>query len=240
MARVGIVVFPGSNCDHDIHHVLNKVVKLESEYVWHTSEAVENFDAIILPGGFSFGDRLRAGIIAAHSPVMKKIKKLADDGVPILGICNGFQILVESGLLPGALLMNKGLQFVCQWTKIEVVNAKTPFTNMFKIGAVIDVPVAHGEGRYTVHEDNYREFRRNNQIVLKYKNYNPNGSMDSIAGIANEAGNVVGIMPHPERASEDVLLPPGLGNSAVFIFRSLLYFLTKQNITDFKHVMQKC
>ncbi|HEX9319147.1 MAG TPA: phosphoribosylformylglycinamidine synthase subunit PurQ [Nitrososphaeraceae archaeon] len=228
MAKVGIVVFPGSNCDHDIYHILNDVVKLETEYVWHTSETVEKFDAIILPGGFAYADRLRAGIIAARSPIVKQIKKLAESGLPVLGICNGFQILVESGLLPGALLMNKGLQFVCRWTKIEVLNTTTPFTKMFKTGDLIDIPVAHGEGRYTIDDDAYNELNRNNQIVLKYKNDNPNGSIDSIAGICNESGNVLGIMPHPERASEEVLIPPGLGNNAILIFHSLLEFLTKQ------------
>jgi len=228
MAKVGIVVFPGSNCDHDIYHILNDVVKLETEYVWHTSETVEKFDAIILPGGFAYADRLRAGIIAARSPIVKQIKKLAESGLPVLGICNGFQILVESGLLPGALLMNKGLQFVCRWTKIEVLNTTMPFTKMFKTGDLIDIPVAHGEGRYTIDDDAYNELNRNNQIVLKYKNDNPNGSIDSIAGICNESGNVLGIMPHPERASEEVLIPPGLGNNAILIFHSLLEFLTKQ------------
>lgn len=240
MAKVGIVVFPGSNCDHDIYHILNDVVNLETEYVWHTSETVEKFDAIILPGGFAYADRLRAGIIAAHSPVVKQIKKLAESGLPVLGICNGFQILVESGLLPGALLMNKGLKFVCRWTKIEVLNTTTPFTSMFKTGDLIDIPVAHGEGRYTIDDDAYNELYRNNQIVLKYKNDNPDGSIDSIAGICNERGNVLGIMPHPERASEEVLIPPGLGKNAILIFQSLLEFLTKQKITDFKRVMQKC
>src|SRR6266540_3072181 len=228
MAKVGIVVFPGSNCDHDINHILNDVVKLETEYVWHTSETVEKFDAIVLPGGFAYADRLRAGIIAARSPIVKQIKKLAESGLPVLGICNGFQILVESGLLPGALLMNKGLQFVCRWTKIEVLNTTTPFTKMFKTGDLIDIPVAHGEGRYTIDDEAYNELNRNNQIVLKYKNDNPNGSIDSIAGICNESGNVLGIMPHPERASEEVLIPPGLGNNAILIFHSLLEFLTKQ------------
>jgi phosphoribosylformylglycinamidine synthase subunit PurQ / glutaminase len=236
MTKVGIIVFPGSNCDRDIHHVLRNVLKIQAEYLWHTSQSVDKYDAIILPGGFAYGDRLRAGIIAAHSPVVGQIKKLAEHNMPVLGICNGFQILVESGLLPGALLMNNGLQFVCKWTKMEVLNAATPFTNKFKTGDMINVPVAHGEGRYTVNEESYKSLRKNNQIIFKYKYDNPNGSIDYIAGVSNKSGNVVGIMPHPERASEEILMPDGLKNNAILIFHSLLNFLTKANVTKFAEV----
>ena len=236
MAKVGIVVFPGSNCDHDVYHVLGKVLKIDVEYLWHTKQNIAKYDAIILPGGFAYGDRLRAGIIAAHSPVVREIRKLAERNLPILGICNGFQILVESGLLPGALLMNNGLQFVCKWTKVEVVNTSTPFTNLFGPGDTINIPVAHGEGRYTVSEESYESLRRTDQIIFKYKDENPNGSIDHIAGVSNKDGNVVGIMPHPERASEEILMPPGLKSKAILIFHSLLNFLTNAQITKLPEV----
>jgi phosphoribosylformylglycinamidine synthase I len=236
MAKVGIVVFPGSNCDHDVYHVLRKVLKMDVEYLWHTKQTISKYDAIILPGGFAYGDRLRAGIIAAHSPIVREIRKLAEHDLPILGICNGFQILVESGLLPGALLMNSGLQFVCKWTKVEVVNASTPFTNMFEPGDMINIPVAHGEGRYVVSEDSYESLRRANQIIFKYKDDNPNGSLAHIAGVSNKGGNVVGIMPHPERASEEILMPFGLKINAILIFQSLLNFLTNAQITKLPEV----
>jgi phosphoribosylformylglycinamidine synthase len=237
MAKVGIIIFPGSNCDRDVFHVLNDVVKLPTEYLWHTTESIEKFDAIILPGGFSYGDRLRAGIIAAHSPIVKQIKKLSEKGLPVLGICNGFQILVECGLLPGALLMNRGLQFICKWTQIEVLNSGTPFTIKFKRGDIIDIPVAHGEGRYAIDDDTYREVNKNNQIVFKYKKDNFNGSIESIAGISNKCGNILGIMPHPERAAEEFLTPFGIQSNAVLIFYSLLEFLKMQDITKSKDVI---
>jgi phosphoribosylformylglycinamidine synthase subunit PurQ / glutaminase len=236
MPKVGIVVFPGSNCDHDVYYVLKKVLKVNVEYLWHTKESLENFDAIILPGGFAYGDRLRAGIIAAHSPVVSEIRKLAERHLPVLGICNGFQILVESGLLPGALLMNNSLEFVCKWTRLEVVNASTPFTNMFRPGDTINIPVAHGEGRYTVSERSYKSLQKASQIIFKYKDENPNGSIDHVAGVSNKEGNVVGIMPHPERASEDMLMPFGLRSNAIIIFRSLLNFLTKTGVTKLPEV----
>jgi phosphoribosylformylglycinamidine synthase subunit PurQ / glutaminase len=239
MAKVGIVVFPGSNCDQDVYHVLRHVLKIEVECLWHTKQTVDKYDAIILPGGFAYGDRLRAGIIAAHSPAVRGIKKLAEHGLPVLGICNGFQILVESGLLPGALLMNNGLQFVCKWAKVEVVNASTPFTNMFDLGDAINVPVAHGEGRYTVSKKTYESLRRTNQIIFKYKDENPNGSIDQVAGVSNKNGNVVGIMPHPERASEEILMPFGLKNNAILIFYSLLNFLTKAQVTKLPEVQSQ-
>lgn len=236
MPKVGVVVFPGSNCDQDVYHVLKNVLKIDVEYVWHTKETVEKFDAVILPGGFAYGDRLRAGIIAAHSPIVKEIKKLAERDLPVLGICNGFQILVESGLLPGALLMNNSLQFVCKWTKLEVINDSTPFTNLFDPGDTINIPVAHGEGRYTISKRSYKTLQKSNQIIFKYRDENPNGSIDHVAGVSNKVGNVVGIMPHPERASEDLLMPFGLKSNAILIFHSLLNFLTKTQATKLPEV----
>lgn len=224
--KTGIVVFPGSNCDRDVHHVLNDVVGINAEYVWHTEKSIEDYDALILPGGFSYGDRLRAGVIAAQSPIVEAIKKKADEGLPILGICNGFQILVEAGLLPGALVKNVKLKFSCKWLEMEVLNANTPFTNLFKLNDQINIPIAHGEGRYIISDDKLHDLNENNQIVFKYKNQNPNGSTEMIAAICNKEGNVMGLMPHPERASEPILLPNQTTSNAGLIFLSLKNFLS--------------
>jgi len=226
---VGIVVFPGSNCDRDVNHVLNDVIGLNTRYVWHTQKSIDEFDALILPGGFSYGDRLRAGIIAAQSPIVEAIKKKADEGLPILGICNGFQILVEAGLLPGALVRNDKLKFSCEWLKMEVLNVDTPFTNLFKLNDQIRIPIAHGEGRYIISDDKLKELYKNNQIVCKYKDLNPNGSIDMIAAVCNEERNVMGIMPHPERASEPILSPEHTKSNARLIFHSLKKFFSFQN-----------
>ncbi|MDW0145480.1 MAG: phosphoribosylformylglycinamidine synthase subunit PurQ [Nitrososphaeraceae archaeon] len=224
--KTGIVVFPGSNCDRDVHHVLNNVVGIKAEYVWHTEKSIEDYDALILPGGFSYGDRLRAGVIAAQSPIVEAIKKKANEGLPILGICNGFQILVEAGLLPGALVKNVKLKFSCKWLEMEVLNANTPFTNLFKLNDQINIPIAHGEGRYIISDDKLHDLNENNQIVFKYKNQNPNGSTEMIAAICNKEGNVMGLMPHPERASEPILLPNQTTSNAGLIFLSLKNFLS--------------
>jgi len=165
--KVGIVVFPGSNCDRDVYHVLNEVLGISSQYVWHTDTSIDNYDALILPGGFSYGDRLRAGVIAAQSPILEEIKKKAEKGLPILGICNGFQILVEAGLLPGALVKNTSLQFSCKWLKIEVLNVNTPFTNLFKLNDQINIPIAHGEGRYVVDKDQLKHLYKNTKMGIQ-------------------------------------------------------------------------
>jgi phosphoribosylformylglycinamidine synthase subunit PurQ / glutaminase len=224
--KVGIVVFPGSNCDRDVYHVLNDVLGLDAQYVWHTEKSINDFDALILPGGFSYGDRLRAGVIAAQSPIVEAIKKKADEGLPILGICNGFQILVEAGLLPGALMRNDKLQFSCKWLKIEVLNVNTPFTNLLRLNDEISIPIAHGEGRYVIGDDKLHHLYENNQIVFKYKDQNPNGSTEMIAAICNEEGNVMGLMPHPERATETILSPTHAKSNAGLIFLSLKNFLS--------------
>jgi len=218
--KVGVIVFPGSNCDRDMHHVLSDVFKLDAELVWHTQELPKNLDAVVLPGGFSYGDRLRAGVIAAHSPVISDIKKMAEKGMPILGVCNGFQILVEAGLLPGALLKNTSLNFMCKWTEIIVKNNKTPFTNKFKLNQRIPIPIANGEGRYYADRETLKSLRKNNQIVFTYCE-ETNGSSNNIAGICNKAGNVVGMMPHPERAAEPIINPKN-SKPASMIFDSLL------------------
>jgi len=224
--KTGIVVFPGSNCDRDVHHVLNDVVGINAEYVWHTEKSIEDYDALILPGGFSYGDRLRAGVIAAQSPIVEAIKKKADEGLPILGICNGFQILVEAGLLPGALVKNVKLKFSCKWLQMEVLNVNTPFTNLFRLNDQINIPIAHGEGRYIINNDKIHDLNENNQIVFKYKDQNPNGSTEMIAAICNKEGNVMGLMPHPERASEPILSPNKTSSNAELIFLSLKNFLS--------------
>jgi len=230
MAKIGIVVFPGSNCDRDVYHVLNNVIGVQADFIWHTRDHVTGYDAMIIPGGFAFGDRLRAGIIAAHSPIVKEVKRMAKDGLPILGICNGFQILVESGLLPGALMMNQSLRFACRWTKVKVKNNKTPFTSQFVQGQTFDIPVAHGEGRYMADRKLRKDLKKNNQIVLQYSNDDPNGSTDLIAAITNEEGNVMGMMPHPERASESILVAKGANNDAITIFKSLLSNLKQKAV----------
>lgn len=224
--KVGIVVFPGSNCDRDVHHVLNDVIGISAQYVWHMEKSIIDYDALILPGGFSYGDRLRAGVIAAQSPIVEAIKKKAEEGLPILGICNGFQILVEAGLLPGALIKNVKLKFSCKWLEMEVLNVNTPFTNLFRLNDKISIPIAHGEGRYVISDDKLHDLYENNQVVFKYKDQNPNGSTEMIAAICNEEGNVMGLMPHPERASEPILSPNQTKSNAGLIFLSLKNFLS--------------
>ncbi len=218
--KVAVIVFPGSNCDRDMHHVLTDVFKIESQLVWHTDELPKDIDAIVLPGGFSYGDRLRAGVIAAHSPVIKDVKKMAERGMPILGVCNGFQILVESGLLPGALLKNTSLNFMCKWTEIIVKNNKTPFTNKLKLDQRIPIAIANGEGRYYADDKTLSSLKKNNQIVFTYTE-EINGASLGIAGICNKDGNVVGMMPHPERSAEQIINPKNAKPTSL-IFESLL------------------
>jgi len=218
--KVGVIVFPGSNCDRDMFHVLTDVFHLDTQYFWHQTGLPTNIDAVILPGGFSYGDRLRAGVIAANSPIINDVKKLADKGIPILGVCNGFQILVESNLLPGVLLKNDSLNFMCEWTNLIVENNKTPFTNQFKLHAKIPIPIANGEGRYYVDDDTLKQLKKKNQIVFRYGQV-VNGSSNRIAGVCNQAGNVVGMMPHPERAVESEINPVDNKPSSL-IFESLM------------------
>jgi phosphoribosylformylglycinamidine synthase len=201
-------------------HVLTDVFNLDAQYFWHEKGIPKNIDAVILPGGFSYGDRLRAGAIAAHSPIIKDVQKMAEKGIPILGVCNGFQILVESGLLPGALLKNNSLNFMCEWTNLIVENNQTPFTNQFELNQKIPIPIANGEGRYFVDDDTLKKLKKNNQIVFRYDKI-VNGSSDRIAGVCNEDGNVVGMMPHPERAVESEINPIDNKPSSL-IFESLL------------------
>lgn len=218
--KVGVVVFPGSNCDRDMYHVLQDVFKLDVRYFWHEDKLPKDLDAVVLPGGFSYGDRLRAGVIAAHSPVISDVKRMAEKGMPVLGVCNGFQILVESELLPGVLLKNTSLNFMCRWTELIVENNKTPFTNKLKLKQRIPIPIANGEGRYYVDKATLEQLKKNNQIVFRYGEI-INDSIFDIAGICNKEGNVVGMMPHPERAVEAEINPNDCKPSSM-IFESLI------------------
>jgi phosphoribosylformylglycinamidine synthase subunit PurQ / glutaminase len=225
LVKIGITVFPGSNCERDVFKVLQTKLKVDVEYV-KEKNSLKTFDAIIIPGGFTYGDRLRAGVIAAHSSLMDKIRDQGDNGVPILGICNGFQILVESGLLPGALIPNNSLKFICKWTNILVTNNNTPFTNLFDKEQIISIPIAHGEGRYIPDAKSYDIINERKQITMKYYGENPNGSTDNIAAISNSKGNIMGMMPHPERASYTDLLPNGFSNDAIIVFKSLIKYIS--------------
>lgn len=204
MMRFAVIVFPGSNCDVDMYHAVKDGLGEEVEYVWHNETDLSRFDAILLPGGFSYGDYLRAGAIARFSPVMGEVKKAAEEGKFVLGVCNGFQILLESGLLPGAMRRNQTLKFHCFQTKLKVVNNQTAFTKEYNQDELITIPIAHGEGNYYCDEATLAELKANNQIVFTYQE-NPNGSIIDIAGICNKKGNVLGMMPHPERAMEELL-----------------------------------
>ena len=227
IVKVGVIVFPGSNCDRDMYHVLTDVFKLKAEFFWHEKNLPKNIDAVVLPGGFSYGDRLRAGVIAAHSPIISDVKKLSEKGIPILGVCNGFQILVESGLLPGVLLKNESLNFMCEWTNLIVNNNKTPFTRKLKINQKIPIPIANGDGRYFVDNKTLSQLKKNNQIVFSYEN-KVNGSISQIAGVCNSDENVVGMMPHPERASEKEINPIDHKPSSL-IFESLIESVGMKN-----------
>lgn len=224
MVKIGITVFPGSNCDRDVYHVLKYILNVDTEYIWHKS-SIGNFDSIIIPGGFTYGDRLRAGAIAAHSPIMTKIIEMAENSVPILGICNGFQILVESGLLPGALILNDSLKFVCRWTNTLIINNKTPFTCLFNENQRLSIPIAHGEGKFVTDPTSLKNIHQNNQIAIQYADNNPNGSIENIAAVCNAKGNVMGMMPHPERGSDQDLIPAGYNGDSILIFKSLIKYL---------------
>ena len=224
LAKIGITVFPGSNCDRDVHHILKNILEVDAEYIWHKS-SIGKFDGIIIPGGFTYGDRLRAGAIAAHSPIMSKIIEMSEKNVPILGIYNGFQILVESGLLPGALILNDSLKFVCRWINTVIVNNKTPFTSLFEEKEILSIPIAHGEGKFVIDPGSVEKIYQNGQVVIQYANGNPNGSMENIAAVCNPKGNVMGMMPHPERGSDNDLVPAGYTGNSIMVFKSLLHYL---------------
>ncbi|MHB8735070.1 MAG: phosphoribosylformylglycinamidine synthase subunit PurQ [Terriglobales bacterium] len=224
--KIGVVVFPGSNCDHDALHAAGALAGQEAVALWHDSSDLQGVDAVVIPGGFSFGDYLRTGAIARFSPVVDSLKRFAAQGNPVLGICNGFQILCECGLLPGALMRNAGLRYICKPVHIRVDSTDTPFTQAAAPGQILRVPIAHGEGNYTADAATLAELERDHRIVFRYctptgaitAEANPNGSVANIAGICNAGRNVVGLMPHPERASEAML-----GSADGFVvFRSLI------------------
>jgi phosphoribosylformylglycinamidine synthase len=208
--KVGVIVFPGSNCDHDAFHAATAVLGHEAALVWHKDTSLGGADLVILPGGFSHGDYLRTGAVARFSPIMQAVSAFAASGGPVLGICNGFQILLEAGLLPGAMLRNRGLRFRCEFVHLRVEQTDTPFTGLCRPGQVLRMPIAHGEGNYYAPPDVLRRLEENRQIVFRYctpdgrilDEANPNGSAANIAGLCNESRNVVGLMPHPERACE--------------------------------------
>ena len=224
--KCGIVVFPGSNCDHDCYHILKHVLKLETDWIWHKDEALNAYDFVVLPGGFSYGDYLRPGAIARFSPIMKSVIEYANKGGRVLGICNGFQILVESGLLPGVLMDNEGQRFICKNMTLRVENNDTPFTSQCATGQVLKIPINHGQGRYFADDDTLKRLADNDQILFRYcdaegktsDDANPNGSLDHIAGIANVAKNVMGMMPHPERCAD----PLWSDVDGQLIFKSLI------------------
>jgi len=203
--KFAVIVFPGSNCDVDMFHAVKDELGEEVEYVWHDQESLEGFDGVLLPGGFSYGDYLRSGAIARFSNVMPEVIRLAKEGKPVLGVCNGFQILLEAGLLPGAMRRNDSLKFICKPINLKVANNETIFTSGYEQDEVISIPVAHGEGNYYCDEATLQQLKDNNQIAFRYATENPNGSLEDIAGITNERGNVLGMMPHPERAVDSLL-----------------------------------
>jgi len=225
-ARFGVVVFPGSNCDHDAHYAAAEVLHQEARFIWHEEETLGDVDVVIVPGGFSYGDYLRSGAIARFSPIMQDVVRFAEDGGLVFGICNGFQILCEAGLLPGTLMRNESLRFICKETTLRVENADTPFTSALTDGQVVAIPLSHGEGRYYADEDVLRQLEANDQVLFRYSTpggtvtdeANPNGSVHNIAGIVNQGDNVCGLMPHPERCVEPLLG----GDDGRLLFESLL------------------
>lgn len=230
--RFGIVVFPGSNCDHDCEYVTGKILKEPTAFIWHKETILPDIDALIIPGGFSYGDYLRAGAIARFSPVMSAVVDFASQGGYVLGICNGFQILVEAGLLPGAFRRNRSLKFICKPVSVRVENHQTPFTSLYQPGQVLSLPIAHAEGNYYIDSSGLARLRERNQIVFRYttkegavsEEANPNGSIDHIAGLVNETGNVLGMMPHPERVADPLLG----GEDGIKLFESLRRSLRKR------------
>lgn len=216
--KFAVIQFPGSNCDLDMYHAIKDELGEDVDYVWHDEADLSGYDAVLLPGGFSYGDYLRCGAIAQFSNIMAEVKKAAEEGKPVLGVCNGFQVLTEARLLPGALLRNKNLKFICRTVELEVTNNQTLFTAGYESGQKIQIPIAHGEGNYFCDAETAKELEANNQIVFRYTGEGPNGSVSNIAGIINKQGNVLGMMPHPERAVHDVMG----GTDGLALFQSIL------------------
>lgn len=202
--KFGVVIFPGSNCDHDCYHAIKTVTGKPVEFIWHQDTSVKGFDAVILPGGFAYGDYLRTGALAKFSPVMQAVREFADKGGLVIGICNGFQILTEAGMLPGALMRNSNMKYICKFLQIRTETTDTPFTNQLTKGQLLNIPIGHGEGNYFADEETLKELEDNQQVAFRYLD-NPNGSIHDIAGIVNKGRNVLGMMPHPDRSSEQLL-----------------------------------
>lgn len=230
--KIAIIQFGGTNCDQDVLYILKDVLGLDAETVWYKQEDLTGFDGVIIPGGFSYGDYLRAGAIAARTPIMDSVKVLAAEGKPVIGICNGFQVLTEARLLEGALTTNEYPKFRCQWTNLRVETVDTPFTSKFKKGELIRMPIAHMEGKFYSEEENLSELDEQNQVVFRYVDENgkvtdaanPNGSLENIAGIVNASRNILGLMPHPERASESILG----SDDGLRIFESMADYITEK------------
>ncbi len=211
--KFGVLVFPGSNCDHDTYHVLAEITRQPVTFLWHDSEDLQNVDAVLVPGGFAYGDYLRTGAIARFSPVMQSVRRFADAGGLVLGICNGFQILAESGLLPGALMRNAGLKYICKPVHLRAATTNSPFTSQLQPDQVLRIPIGHMEGNYYCDDETLRELQAEDRIAFRYcapdgsitAESNPNGSLDNIAGVLNKGRNVLGMMPHPDRSSESIL-----------------------------------
>lgn len=226
--KFAVIVFPGSNCDVDMYHAIKDELGEEVEYVWHDAVSLDEFDAVLLPGGFSYGDYLRTGAIARFSNVMKEVQKAAEAGKPVLGVCNGFQILLEAGLLPGAMRRNDSLKFICRPVQLRVENNESMFSACFGDKEVITVPIAHGEGNYYCDEATLESLKANKQIVFTYEGENPNGSLENIAGIMNERGNVLGMMPHPERAVDPLLG----GADGLKLFQSIVKYWREAHVVN--------
>ena len=225
--KFAVIVFPGSNCDVDMYHAVVDELGEEAEYVWHTETSLDGFDAVLLPGGFSYGDYLRCGAIARFSPIMEAVKKAAQAGKPVLGVCNGFQVLLEAGLLPGAMQRNSGLKFICRPQELVVKQTDTPFTSCYEAGETITIPIAHGEGNYYCDEATLRQLKDQQRILFTYSG-NPNGSHEDIAGIMNENKNVLGMMPHPERAVSDML-----GSvDGLKLFKSIVHYWRETHVVN--------
>ncbi len=233
--KFGVIVFPGSNCDYDAYMAVKTVMQREVEFLWHQDTSLHDCDCVILPGGFSYGDYLRTGAIARFSPIMQRVVRFAKEGGLVIGICNGFQILLEAGLLPGAMLKNTSLRFICRFVHIRAENLDTPFSNRCKKGQALKIPIAHSDGNYFIPEDGLKKLKDNDQIVFRYCDVrgdvtpeaNPNGSLENIAGICNQGRNVLGMMPHPERASESILG----SQDGTYVFDSIIDFFEKSKQT---------
>jgi phosphoribosylformylglycinamidine synthase subunit PurQ / glutaminase len=203
--KFGVVIFPGSNCDHDCYYAVQTVIGKPVDFIWHQDTSLKGFDAVILPGGFSYGDYLRTGALAKFSPVMQSVKEFASKGGLVIGICNGFQILTESGLLPGALMRNVTRKYICKFLEITAETTNSPYTNQMTKGQVLHIPIGHGDGNYYADPETLRRLNSEDRIAFRYHGENPNGSLENIAGILNEGRNVLGMMPHPDRSSEQIL-----------------------------------